>query len=71
MKDWLKFILIVLGIYFVYLLREIAVLFFLGIVFSGAFLPVVDYLEKRKVPRAISTLFLFFFDNSSFFFCYF
>ena len=60
MKDWLKFILIVLGIYFLYLLREIAVLFFLGIVFSGAFLPVVDYLEKRKVPRAISTLFLFF-----------
>ena len=43
-------------IYVVFLVREILVLVLFGIIISVLFDPVIEYLQKRRIPRVVSTL---------------
>lgn len=47
-------ILLILG--FVYLIKDVLVLFFVALILSAAFDPFVDWLQKKKIPRALSIL---------------
>ncbi len=47
-------ILLVLG--FVYLVKDVLVLLFVAIILSAAFDPMVDWLQTKKIPRALSIL---------------
>lgn len=46
--------------YFLYLISDILILFFVALVFSSALDPWVDKLKKKKIPRSASVLFLYF-----------
>lgn len=43
-------------VYVVFLTRQILVLVLFGLIISVLFDPVIDFLQKRKVPRVVSTL---------------
>ena len=43
-------------VYVVFLMREILVLVLFGLIISVLFDPVIDFLQKRKIPRVVSTL---------------
>ncbi|MDD4900905.1 MAG: AI-2E family transporter [Patescibacteria group bacterium] len=55
-----KTIAILVLLYFMYLVSDILVLFFVALVFASALDPWVDWLKKRKIPRSLSVLFLYF-----------
>ena len=46
-------------IYFLYKLRYLLLLLFIAIIFMSALSPLVDKLEKHKIPRALATLFFY------------
>jgi len=56
----IKTIAIFILFYFLYLISDILVLFFVSLVFSSALDPWVDKLKKRKIPRSVSVLMLYF-----------
>jgi len=43
-------------VYVVFLIREILVLVLFGLIISVLFDPVIDFLQKRRIPRVVSTL---------------
>jgi len=43
-------------VYVIFLIRDILVLVLFGVIISILFDPVIDFLQKRRVPRVISTL---------------
>lgn len=43
-------------VYVVFLMRDILVLVLFGLIISVLFDPVIDFLQKRKIPRVVSTL---------------
>jgi predicted PurR-regulated permease PerM len=47
----IKIILAVLGLAFLWLIRDIVVIFLLAVIFASAMEPLVDYLHYRKIPR--------------------
>lgn len=49
-------ILILLIIGFLYLIKDVLALFFVAIILSSAFDPLIDWLQRRKIPRAISII---------------
>lgn len=55
----LKTILVLLGLWFVYAIRSVVALFFVAVIFSEAIGPMVDWLEKRKLPRQIGVLLVY------------
>lgn len=55
-----KILLIFLILYFVYLIREVVAILFVALVFASAVDPSVDWLQKRKIPRGVSILFIYF-----------
>lgn len=54
-----KTIAIFILLYFLYLISDILILFFVALVFSSALDPWVDWLKKRKIPRSASVLVLY------------
>lgn len=52
----MKVIIILLVLGFVYLIKDVLVLLFVAIILSAAFDPMVDWLQTRKIPRALSIL---------------
>jgi len=56
----IKTIAIIALAYFLYLVSDILILFFVSLVFSSALDPWVDQLKKRKIPRSASVLMLYF-----------
>ena len=52
-------ILILLLIWFLFLIRNILLMLFLAIVIVSAIQPIIDRLEKRRIPRVISTIFIY------------
>ena len=48
------FILLILG--FLFLIKNVLALFFVAIIMSAAFDPFIDYLQKKKLPRALSII---------------
>lgn len=55
----LKIIGILIGIYILYLVRDFVVFLILGFILASALKPTIDSLEKKKIPRVISALFIF------------
>ena len=49
-------IVILLFIGFLYLIKDVLALFFVAIILSAAFDPLIDWLEERKIPRALSII---------------
>jgi len=56
----IKTIAIFVLFYFLYLVSDILILFFVSLVFSSALDPWVDKLKKKKIPRSASVLMLYF-----------
>lgn len=55
----IRVVIILLALFFIYLIREIVALLFVSIVLSSAFDPWVDWLQKHKIPRAVSVLMIY------------
>lgn len=53
-KIVIKTIAIILGIYFLYLIRDVLVLLFVSFIITSTIEPIVDFFENKKVPRAVS-----------------
>ena len=51
----LRFILIILGLYFLYLIRDVAVMLFVAVIIAAAIDGPVDWLAKHKVRRVFGT----------------
>jgi len=56
----IKTIAILVLLYFLYLISDILIVFFVSLVFSSALDPWVDKLKKKKIPRSVSVLMLYF-----------
>lgn len=56
---FLKAVLIMLLLLLLFAVREILLLMFVAIVLASGLDPLIDWLQKRKIPRAVSSLFLF------------
>ena len=52
-------ILIVLGLFFLYLIRDILVIVFLSIIIAAAINGPVNWLQKNKVPRLLGVIFIY------------
>ncbi len=48
-----KTILILLGFWFLYLVRDIIVLLFLALIIAASIDPAVDWFQKKKIPRSV------------------
>jgi len=55
----LKITVAFLGFYILYRVRDILVLIILASILSVLFDPVINFLQRRKIPRLISTLFVY------------
>lgn len=54
-----KISIAVLMLYFLYLIRDILVWFVFAVVISVLFNPAIDFLHKKRVPRALATSFVY------------
>jgi len=55
----LRAIIILLFLWLVYLVRDILMLVFVSVIIVSAIDPVVDWFQKRKIPRAVTVLLLY------------
>lgn len=55
----IKVVLVLLGLIFVYVIRDIVAILIASIVIASALKPPVEWLSKKKIPRAISVLFIY------------
>lgn len=55
----LKAIIIILGLWFLYFIRDILAIFFIAIIITAGIEPLVDWMEKRKIPRSIGVLIIY------------
>lgn len=51
-----RVVIVILGLAFLYVIRDVAGLVFVAVVVAAALDPFVDYLHKKKIPRAVSIL---------------
>ncbi|HOY56208.1 MAG TPA: AI-2E family transporter [bacterium] len=51
-----KVVIVILGLAFLYVIRDVVGLLFVAVVVAAALDPFVDYLHKKKIPRAVSIL---------------
>lgn len=51
-----KTILILLGLWFVFLVRDVLVLLIISVIIVAAIEPAIDYLQKKKIPRSLGVL---------------
>ena len=49
------------GFYVLYLIRNILVWFVFALIISLLFNPVIDFLQRKRIPRVVATLFIFIF----------
>jgi len=57
----LKIGIAILGFYILYLIRDILIWFIFALIISVLFNPSIDFLQKRRVPRIIATIFVYIF----------
>ncbi len=55
----LKFFLVILGLYFLYLIKDVLALIFVSLIFASAIDTWVDYLQNKKIPRGVSVLIIY------------
>lgn len=51
--------IIVLGAVLLYLVRDVLLLMFLAFIIASASLPFIDFMQKHKIPRTVSAIFLY------------
>lgn len=54
-----KIVLFFLLLYFLYLIRDVLVILFISLILSSALDPSVDWMHKKKIPRALGILFIY------------
>lgn len=52
----LKFLAILAGLYFIFLIKDVVISIFIALILASAINPVVNRLEKRRIPRLIGVL---------------
>ncbi len=52
-------LLLLLSLYFLYQISGILVLLFVSFLFAAALDPIVDFLQRRKIPRGLGVLFIY------------
>lgn len=57
----LRIIFILLFLFFLYTIRDVIVIFIFALIIASAMTPIVNTLERVKIPRVIGTLFVFIF----------
>lgn len=55
----IKSIFIILGIWFLYLIRDVIAILFISLIIVAAIEPLVDFLKKKKIPRSLSVLVIY------------
>lgn len=58
-KTIVKIVLVLLALGFLYLVRDIIAILFTTFVLSAALTPAVDWLHKKRIPRALSVLLIY------------
>lgn len=53
-------ILILLGVWFLYLIRDVIAILFIAVIFTASIEPVVDWLGRMKIPRSLGVLIVYF-----------
>lgn len=56
---FLKMVVILLLLVFLYLVRDLLLMIFVAIVIASGLDPVIDFFQKKRIPRALSILFIF------------
>lgn len=54
-----KVVAIILGLWFLYLVRDIVALFFLSVILTATLDPAINFLAKRKVPRSVGVIIIY------------
>jgi predicted PurR-regulated permease PerM len=54
-----RIVIIILGIWILYLIRDIVALFFISLILTAAIDPGVDWLRRRKIPRGVGVLIIY------------
>lgn len=55
----LRTVLVILALWFLYLIRDVLALLFLSVVLVSAIEPMVDWLQKKRIPRSLGVLFIY------------
>lgn len=55
----IKIIVILAAVGFLWLIRDIIALLFVALILASAFDPMVDYLQKYRIPRLVSIIFIY------------
>jgi predicted PurR-regulated permease PerM len=55
----LKVVFIGLSLWLMWLIRDVLLIFLISVIIASAIDPVADFLQKRRVPRALSVLFVY------------
>lgn len=56
-----KVALLIISFYFIFQIKEILILFIFSLIIAILFNPVIDFLEKKKVPRLLSVILIYLF----------
>ncbi|EKE12011.1 MAG: protein of unknown function UPF0118 [uncultured bacterium] len=56
----IRTIAIILGLWFLYLVRDIVALFFLSVILTATLDPVIDWMNKRRVDRSFGIIIIYF-----------
>lgn len=51
-----KVVLVLVGLYLVYVLRDVVVMLFVALILASLIDPAADWFERRKIPRAVGVL---------------
>jgi predicted PurR-regulated permease PerM len=54
-----KFVLIILGIGFLYVIRDVLALLFISIIIVAVIDPMVDWMQKKKIPRTLGVTIIY------------
>ena len=54
-----KIILILIVFYFLFLIREVLAILFVSLIFASAVDPWVDWMQNKKIPRALGIIFIY------------
>lgn len=55
----IKFFLVMILIYFFYIIKDIIIILFVALIFSSALDPWVDWMQSKKIPRAVGVLLIY------------
>lgn len=52
-------ILILLGIWFLYMIRDVVAILFISVIIAAAIEPTVDWMNRKRIPRSLSVLMIY------------